>query len=195
MRTGLSFVVVILFALTAGGNVYTAEQAGAASKSSEGAAVGSEMLQWDPMEEMEMMQGKINRIFRESFRRARQEEKMLMRGEGEAFRPAVNVTETASEYHVSVDLPGVKKKDINVELKDHDLTITGRRESKKKTENQKVIKQEQSYGYFYTELTLPEYVNVAEVNAEYRNGVLDISMPLRKIEKKPEAATRKIQVL
>ena len=63
-----------------------------------------------------------------------------------------------------------------------------------KAENEKVSKEEQSFGFFSNTVTLPEDVKTADINAGYKNGVLTITMPRIEMAKKPEGAARKIPV-
>jgi len=195
MRNKTFFVTAILLGILGIGSFCYAAQADTSSKSSGNGAISNfdEQLNWDPMEEMEKMQQKMDKMFKETMRKAAKEEKM-MRGKEAVFEPSMSIKETDTNYIVNVDLPGMNKEDISVELKGHNLTISGERKSEVKTEKEKVFKEEQNFGSFYSTITLPEDVKTTEVNAEYKNGVLKITMPRIESAKRAEGTGIKIQV-
>lgn len=86
-----------------------------------------------------------------------------------------DITEDDSAYHISADLAGVEKKDINVELDNNRLTVKAKREHANKDKKQHL--QELFYGEFERTLTLPENIDSDKVKAKYNNGVLDINIP------------------
>ena len=107
------------------------------------------------------------------------------------FTPSVNTREGEYAYHVEVDLPGVKKEDINVDLKDDVLTISGERKTKSEINEKDYYKQECSYGKFQRSFTLPEGTDVENIEANSQDGVLEVVIPkLKKVEKE----TKKIEV-
>jgi HSP20 family protein len=107
------------------------------------------------------------------------------------FTPSVNTREGEYAYHVEVDLPGVKKEDINVDLKEDVLTISGERKSKSEINEKDYYKQECSYGKFQRSFTLPDDTDVENIEANSEDGVLEVVIPkLKKVEKE----TKKIEV-
>ena len=107
------------------------------------------------------------------------------------FMPSVNTREGEYAYHVEVDLPGVKKEDINVDLKEDVLTISGERKSKSEINEKDYYKQECSYGKFQRSFTLPDDTDVENIEANSEDGVLEVVIPkLKKVEKE----TKKIEV-
>ena len=107
------------------------------------------------------------------------------------FTPSVNTREGEYAYHVEVDLPGVKKEDINVDLKDDVLTISGERKTKSEINEKDYYKQECSYGKFQRSFTLPEDTDAENIEANSEDGVLEVVIPkLKKVEKE----TKKIEV-
>ena len=107
------------------------------------------------------------------------------------FKPSVNTREGESAYHVEVDLPGVKKEDISVDIKDNILTISGERQTKEEVKEDDYYKVESSYGKFERSFTLPENVDSENIHAETEDGVLEVVIP--KLEK-PEDKPRKIEI-
>ena len=107
------------------------------------------------------------------------------------FTPSVNTREGEHAYHVEVDLPGVKKEDIRVDTKDNMVTITGERKTKKEVKEEDYYKVESSYGKFERSFTLPENVDVENIHAESKDGVLEVIIP--KLEK-AENKSKKIEI-
>jgi len=89
------------------------------------------------------------------------------------FHPASDVEETNTHYVMSVDLPGVAKKDINIEVKDNQLYISGERKSEKRERGFS----ERYYGKFHRTFTLPTEVEVDKIEAHYQDGVLTVALP------------------
>lgn len=101
------------------------------------------------------------------------------------FVPTVNTREGEHAYHVELDLPGIKKEDIDVDVKDNVVTISGERKTKKEVKEEDYYKVESSYGKFERSFTLPENVDVENIHAESQDGVLEVVIPkLKKEEKK-----------
>jgi len=195
MKTKIFIIIAVLFVMAGIQNPVLAAQTGSAVKPPQNEEIFNfdEQQNWDPMEEMERMQQKMDRMFKETMRRAAKEEK-LMHGKVTFFEPSMTIKETDTNYIVSVDLPGINKDDINVELNDHILKISGQRKSEVKKENEKVFKEEQNFGSFFSRITLPEDVRTADMNAEYKNGVLTISMPRIETVKGASGSGRKIPI-
>ncbi|WP_138432177.1 Hsp20/alpha crystallin family protein [Fodinibius saliphilus] len=95
---------------------------------------------------------------------------------GHDFAPACDIIESDEEFVIKLDLPGLSKKEINIALKEHVLTVKGERVTE--LDDEEVFRrQERSTGVFSRSFALPENVNAAETDALFRNGVLTITMP------------------
>jgi HSP20 family protein len=105
------------------------------------------------------------------------------------WTPRLNLSETDAAYHVSVDLPGLKPEDVNVELRHGDLWITGERRGETEEKGQTWHRVERYYGQFRRVVRLGDDVNPENVDAEYKDGVLHITVP-----KAPEAQPKKIEI-
>ncbi len=104
-----------------------------------------------------------------------------------SFTPTVNSREADDAYYVEVDLPGVKKGDISIDVKDNVLTISGERKVKNETKESDYYKIESRYGKFVRSFTLPKDVNADKIVASNKNGVLEVKIPKQKIvESKPK---------
>ncbi|AFL67755.1 Hsp20/alpha crystallin family protein [Sulfurospirillum barnesii] len=112
-------------------------------------------------------------------------------GDISAFKPSVSTREGEFAYHIEVDIPGVKKEDIHIDLKENQLIISGERSFKEERKENDYYKIESSYGKFQRSFALPENVDVENIEASSENGVLEVVLPKLKVEK---AEVKKIQV-
>ncbi len=96
--------------------------------------------------------------------------------------PSVNIVERAEDYLIEIAVPGYKKEDFDLDLDNNVLTITSKKEEKKIQEGEKYTKREFSFGSFKRVFTLPDTADIEKINAEYIDGILNVS-----IGKKPEA--------
>jgi HSP20 family protein len=125
-----------------------------------------------------------------------QEEGMMTTG----FSPAIEsfIDKEGKKFHCQVMLPGVDAKDVNLQVQGNTLTISGERSTSRETREADYLRREITYGAFQRSVFLPEGVDRDKLNAEYRNGILEITAPIaaaalpRKVEIKalPSAASR-----
>lgn len=99
------------------------------------------------------------------------------------FVPVVNTRETEFAYHVDVDLPGVKKEDIKVDIQKDILTISGERKLKEEVKEEDYYKVETSFGKFTRSFTLPENADVENIEANSDNGVIEVVIPKLKVDR------------
>ena len=97
-----------------------------------------------------------------------------------AWVPALDVQESKDNYTIRVEVPGLKREDIEVSLEDGELTISGERKSETPVEGTEVHRQERFYGKFSRVITLPAAVAADQVKAQYKDGILTVT--LAKIE-------------
>lgn len=93
------------------------------------------------------------------------------------WSPAVEVLERGNHLVVRADLPGLSKDDVNVDIDNGVLTISGERRSENEEERQGYFRSERSYGSFSRSIPIPEGVNEDQVNASFKDGVLEVTMP------------------
>jgi len=104
-----------------------------------------------------------------------------------SFVPRVNTREGEDAYYVEIDLPGIRKEDIEITTEDNVLTISGERKMKDEVKEEDYYKVESAYGKFSRSFTLPEKVDVENIHAESKDGVLEVIIPkLKEEEKKPK---------
>ena len=106
------------------------------------------------------------------------------------FRPKVNTRETENDYHIEVELPGVKKENVDIQVDGNILTISGERKVREEVKEEDYHKVESRYGVFSRSFTLPEKVDVSNIEAEFKNGILEVTIPKLKID----TSSKKIEI-
>lgn len=105
------------------------------------------------------------------------------------WAPRTDVSETDDRYMLRMDIPGLSKKDLNIELRDDTLTISGERKSEHEENGESIRRVERSYGRFFRSFTLPHASDKDKVKARMDEGVLTIEVP-----KREESRPRKIDI-
>jgi HSP20 family protein len=117
---------------------------------------------------------------------------LAAQGEGvteTAWWPRVDITEDEKEYLVKAELPGVKKEEIKVTVRDGNLTLSGERKAEKEEKGRRYHRLERTYGSFERSFTLPGNAEAANITSEFKEGVLSVHLP-----KVPGATARAIEV-
>jgi len=133
----------------------------------------------EPFRGLSTLQDQFNRLFNESFRTHSEESALT------SWAPAVDIYETPNELVVKADLPDVSEKDIDVRVENNLLTIRGERKFEKSVSEENFLRVERTYGSFSRSFSLPNTVNAETIGAEYKNGVLTVTLPKR-AESKPK---------
>ncbi|MER3524963.1 MAG: molecular chaperone [Ignavibacteria bacterium] len=151
------------------------------------------LVRWNPVRELATipssileMQKEINRMFDRFFRGGVVDEGDLL---STMWMPAVDLIEKDDEFVAKVELPGVRKDDVKITLHDNVLTIRGEKKEEKETKDSNYHRLERTYGSFQRSFTLPTAVRQDKVEAEFRDGVLSITLP-----KAEEAKRKQIEV-
>ena len=137
----------------------------------------------DLFSELSRMQQEMNRFFDEFFGERRSE---LEEG---AWMPSVDVSETKTELKVRAELPGMTHDDIELNLQDNVLTLKGEKKQEKKEEKEDYQRTECCYGSFTRSFTLPASVDQDNVQATFKDGILEITLP-----KSEKAKPKKISI-
>jgi len=132
----------------------------------------------EPFRGISNLQNQFNRLFNDSFRNQAEESALT------TWAPAVDIYETPNELVVKADLPDVNEKDIDVRVENNLLTIRGERKFEKSVSEENYLRVERTYGAFSRSFSLPNTVNAEAIGAEYKNGVLTVTLPKRE-ESKP----------
>ena len=107
----------------------------------------------------------------------------------QAFNPRVEIRDEKDAVVLSAEIPGVEKSDLNVEVAEGILTLSGSKKQETVSDDQGVYRAERVYGEFKRAFSLPDTLDVSKIDAQYRNGVLKVTLP-----KKPEAAPKQIEI-
>ena len=102
---------------------------------------------------------------------------------GTNFLPAVNTREGKYAYHIELDLPGLDKDDISIDIKDNTLTVSGERKLRDEVKEEDYYRIESQYGSFERSFSLPKNVDIENIHAEANDGVLEIVIPKLENEK------------
>jgi HSP20 family protein len=116
-------------------------------------------------------------------------DRVLSPMQGRAVLPGMDVLERGDDTLVVLELPGVRKEDLSIVVKDGFLTVSGERKPSGSSEKSSVIRSEIAYGKFRRSIELPHAVDLNGVNAELVNGILQVTLP-----KAAEARPRQISV-
>ena len=142
------------------------------------------LIRWEPVAELNTIQNEMNRLFNTFF----DPSATGGRGPGTTRRwlPPMDLVETSDHYLLRADLPGLSDEDVNIQLEDNVLTITGERTAQNTGEHHGYHRLERAFGSFSRSLTLPDGVDPDGVHAQFDRGVLEISIP-KPEQKKPKA--------
>jgi HSP20 family protein len=146
-----------------------------------------DLMTTDPFRSFRSLQQRINRLFEEAFGPLGEESWALA-----AWAPACDIYETDNEIVVKMELPEVKKEDIQVTLDNNLLTIRGERKFQEETKRENYHRIERSYGEFMRSFTLPAAIDSGKISAEYKDGVLRVVLPKRE-EAKPKQIEVKVK--
>jgi HSP20 family protein len=108
---------------------------------------------------------------------AMREQKPLSLSQGGRWIPAIEMAETERDYIVKAQVPGVSPKDLDVEVTDSSLILRGETRQERETENTDIYRSEICYGQFYRQIPLPGPVDEKSIDAQFKNGMLEVRMP------------------
>jgi HSP20 family protein len=139
------------------------------------------LIRWEPARELNTIQSEMNRLFNTLF-----DSPTAGNGVSTARRwiPAMDLVEVENEYVLRADLPGLSEQDVNIELQDNVLTISGERKHEHEESKEGYYRVERSSGSFSRTLTLPEGVDPEAIKASFDKGVLEVRVP-KPEERKP----------
>ena len=139
------------------------------------------MIRWEPARELQAIQQEMNRLFGSAFDT---QGGLANGGAASRWIPPMDVVEDDEHFVVRADLPGIEEKDVNVELEDNVLTISGERKSDAEERKEGYYRIERAHGAFSRSLTLPEGIDAEGISASFSNGVLEVRIP-KPEERKP----------
>ena len=132
---------------------------------------------WDPFQEFRSMRQQMDQMFNDSFGRFRQSPDFEPFWGEAIFAPSMDVEEKKDSYIVRMDIPGVDKSNISIEIADRELRVSGKIEETLDEETKHHLRKERRCGEFRRTLTLPGPVKADEMQARYDKGVLAVTIP------------------
>src|SRR5919202_6005975 len=139
------------------------------------------IVRWEPLREFGALQNEMNRLFNTVF------DTPLPGNGGSTMRrwmPPMDLVETDDHFVLRADLPGMSQDDVNIELEDTTLTISGERKAEHESKGEGFYRVERAFGVFSRSLTLPQGVDPGAVSASFDRGVLEVRIP-KPEERKP----------
>jgi HSP20 family protein len=142
------------------------------------------LLRWSEGDgdQFRAMQEHVSRLFDEFFGDFGWEPWRLRGEKGGSYLPRVDICDDKTSVTVTVDLPGMEGKDVEVTLSPNGLTIRGEREVEKEEEGREYYRRERSYGRFHRTISLPADIDADKAEATFKKGVLSIRLPKTKAE-------------
>src|SRR4051812_5469464 len=142
------------------------------------------LIRWEPAREMASLQQEMNRLFSTFFDAPGASAANGTTGSPRRWLPAMDLVETDDHFVLRADLPGLSEGDVNVELEDNVLTVSGERKAEHESRREGYYRIERASGDFQRSLTLPEGVNAEAIEASFDKGVLEVRIP-KPEERKP----------
>ncbi len=141
-----------------------------------------DLVTWEPFSQFNKLHSRLNELFEGSFNQAQP-------GVNGRWTPPMDILESKEAYLIHAELPGMKKDDINVELNDGTLTLSGERKLEQPADGVEYRSMERVNGKFVRSVILPKTVKHDAIRATYTDGILEIQVP-----KAEEAKPRQITV-
>ena len=129
------------------------------------------LVRWEPMRELNSLQGEMNRLFNSFF------DEGTGVGERRRWAPAVDLLEREDSLVLKADLPGLTEDDVQIEVRGDVLTIAGERKAEHEEKQNGYYRVERSFGRFSRSLQLPDGVDADRIAAAFDNGVLEVTIP------------------
>jgi HSP20 family protein len=139
------------------------------------------VIRWTPFQDLATVQDRMNRLFNEFHNR--HDDDVMTRG---AWVPPVDIFENGNkELVIKAELPAMTREEIDVTVENQTLTIRGEKKFNHEIKDEQYHRVERTYGSFSRSFSLPSTVDVTKVSADYKDGVLTVTLPLRE-EAKPK---------
>ena len=142
------------------------------------------IVRWEPLRDLASIQNEMNRLFGTVFDAPSPSNGNTLR----RWMPAMDLVETEDHFVLRADLPGLSEGDVNLEVEDNVLTVSGERKAEHESTKEGYHRVERAFGAFSRSLTLPEGVDADAVTASFDRGVLEIRIP-KPEQRKPRKIT------
>ena len=144
-----------------------------------------ELVRWNPIRDTFSLRNHMNRVFGDFYFPTNREEGDLPMWN---WNPVVDVYDNDDNIVLKAEIPGIDKKDIEIDVKGRVLTLKGERSSDNEVKEDNYYRRERCFGKFERAFTLPVNVELDKIKANYKDGVLEIEIP-KPEEKKPKQIT------
>lgn len=134
------------------------------------------LVRWDPFRELTALQSEVNRLFSRAGSGAGVSER-------QSWTPSIDVVETDDAVELKAELAGMDPADINIEVQDNVLTISGERRFEEEVKEDRYYRIERRYGSFTRSIALPQAIDETGIAANYENGVLEVTVPKAEVVK------------
>lgn len=148
----------------------------------------SQNYSWDPFRDMRLMQQRMNQLFDGSFERG------FDAAPSGFLSPQTDIKAEEGRYVMTLDLPGMDKDTIDVEIKNGSLVVSGKRSIEKENKGDRFYSQQRSFGQFMKRLPLPADAKSDQVQARYDKGVLEVTIEREKNARTGSQGSKKIKV-
>ncbi len=147
------------------------------------------IVRWEPFRDLVSLQDRMNRLFDDAFRspqRAGSEDEWALGG---AWAPVVDIFEKDGNIVLKAELAGVDPKSVDIRVENHTLSLRGERKAESEVKRDSYHRVERSYGTFARSFTLPNVIDTESIKADFKDGVLQLTLP-----KREEAKPKQIQI-
>lgn len=132
------------------------------------------LIHWQPRKELETLRHQMNQVFDEWMHRNSRFHPML---HDTPWTPAIELQDTGTEIVLKAEVPGVEAKDLDVRVAEDSVSIAGSHQEETQTEDKGMVRSELRYGQFQRLISLPTTVQYEQVKAEFKNGILTLTLP------------------
>jgi HSP20 family protein len=144
------------------------------------------IVRWNPQRDLMQMREEMDRLFNQFLRRGEGEEATLAQG---LWAPPVDIYETDDAFMLKAELPGFTKEDVSIEIHENRLIIRGERKRETEAKEDQYHRLERAYGRFERAFCLPTTVDAEQIQATFKDGVLELRLP-----KSPAAKPKQIPI-
>ncbi|HSE33401.1 MAG TPA: Hsp20/alpha crystallin family protein [Pyrinomonadaceae bacterium] len=131
---------------------------------------------WNPLQDLLVLQDRMNRLFEDATQRRTRDDSESAEFERSDWTPAADIYEAEGSFLIAMDLPGISREALEIEVDENRLVLKGMRD----IQELKQHRSERPHGRFVRTFTVPGSVDQTKIAAEYKDGVLQVTLPKRK---------------
>ena len=134
------------------------------------------IVRWDPFRDVMTLQDRMNRLFDQALSRTRTDDEEGLTTS--TWSPAVDIFETPDSIVMKAELPGVRRENIDIQVRENTLTLKGERKfEREEVKDENYLRMERSYGTFQRAFSLPAVIQQDKIKAVFKDGVLEVTLP------------------